>query len=118
MADTDPLDAPPLPARLKYYLLDLVPDERHRAWVERDLSSSLWIFRPLVPVAVGYLIGGTLASVLLPWDSAGFFVGSLIGLVVATPLLAVIPRWRRWMRRRRLDSYEKRWAKQSGRLER
>jgi hypothetical protein len=109
MADVDPLDPPPLSARLKYYLLGLPPEKRYRVWVEKDLISGLWLFRALVPVSVGYLIGGVLASIFLPWDNGGFFVGSLIGISIATLLVTVIPRW---MNGRRLAVYEKRWAKQ------
>ena len=112
MADVDPLDPPPRSARLKYYLLGLPPEKRYRGWVEKDLTSGFWLLRALVPVSVGYLIGGVLASVFLPLDKGGFFVGSLIGLSITTLLVIVIPPVRRWMNGRRLAGYEKRWAKQ------
>lgn len=105
---------PPLPARLKHYLLALPPDKRYRDWTEEDLMSRFSIFRGLAPIIVGYLIGGVLASFLLPWNNSGFFVGSLIGVFMAASLLTLVPPWRRWMQHRKLEAYEKRWAKRSG----
>jgi hypothetical protein len=107
-------DAPPLAARLKHDLLGLPPDKRYRGWVEKDLTSRFSIFRGLLPMVMGYLIGGALVSALFSWENDGFFLGSLIGLSIAAFLLSVIPPWRRWMQRRKLDAYEKRWAKKSG----
>jgi hypothetical protein len=112
VADVHPPGVPPRSARLKYYLLSRPPDELYRGWVEKDLTSGLWLLRAFVPVSAGYLIGGVLAATFLPWDNRVFLVGSLIGLSLTTLLVIVIPPWRRWMNGRRLAVYEKRWAKQ------
>lgn len=107
-------EAPPLPARLKHYLLAMPPDKRYRDWAEEDLTSLFSIFRGLVPMMMGYVIGGVVASVFLPWNNSGFFVGSFIGIFIAASLLTVVSPWRRWMQHRKLDAYEKRWAKRFG----
>ncbi len=106
------VEAPSLFPRLKYYLLNLPPDERYRRWVEKDMLSIFWVPRSLIPMAIGYVIGVAIAAIFLPLNIGGFLLGSAIGIGAVALLQACVPSWRRWVQSRMMRHYEKRWARQ------